>query len=213
MSGCGLRRSTPYIKVCLIIWQIPLLWKNGPKWDLSDSGKSKIVKKKKPFKRIHHSWNIADIGAWSKNHQCFVAYNQWGHKKRGEKKRCKSTSRDLRRIRHEATRTHYPPVLPYSTAATDLEYQEARGVQCSDMVEGREAEPQPPLDKSHRLKWAKKSLDRFFKGFVDWWDVNNSMTLVQPTRWMGPWLDQWWMQSSASFQTPARWRWGTGMGR
>lgn len=162
------------------------------KTDLADSGKSKIVKK--TFRGIYHSWNITDIGACSKNHQHFVANSQLGHKKRGEKIRCKSTARDLRKIRHETTRN------PLSSSAALFHNCNRHGVsrstRCSvlgDMVEGWEAEPRPPLDKTHRLKHpelAKKSLDRFFKDFVDWWDENNSMTLVQPTTWTGPWLDQ-----------------------
>ena len=45
-GGCGLRRSTPYIKVCIIIRQLLFLRENGQKnIFLNDSEKSKIVKK------------------------------------------------------------------------------------------------------------------------------------------------------------------------
>lgn len=79
----------------------------------------------------------------------------------------------LRIIRHETTRS------PLSSSAALFHncnwHGVSRSTRCSvlrDMVEGWEAEPRPPLDKTHRLKrpeWAKESLDRFFSGVL-WTD-------------------------------------------
>jgi len=150
-GGCGRRRSTPYIKACIIIRQLLFLRQNGPK-KRSDSEKSKIVKR---LSEGCSTLEIAKIlGHDHRTIKCFVANSQQSHKKRVEKKRRKLTAKDLRRIKREAIRN------PLSSSAVIFQNCNLPGVprstRCSvlrDMAKVRRAETRPPLNKTHKFKW------------------------------------------------------------
>ena len=162
-GGCGLRRSTPYIKECSLF-----PGEMGQKRDLTDAEEAKSVKS------LSEGCSTLELSKMLGHDQTaikgFVANSQQGRKKRVAKKRCKLTTKHLRRIRREATRN------PLSSSAAIFHNGNlpggSRSTRCSvlrDVAEVREAETRPPLNKKHKLKrqeWAKKYLKTdFFQWF------------------------------------------------
>ena len=111
----------------------------GQKRDLTDSEKSKMVKR---FLEGRSTLEIAKIlGRDHRTIKRFVANSQQGRKKRVEKKRRTLIAKDLRRIKREATRN------PFSSSAVIFQNCNLPGVsrstRCSvlrDMAKVRKAE-------------------------------------------------------------------------
>ena len=136
----------------------------GQKSDLTDSEKSKIVK------RLSEGCSTLEIAKiLGRDHRTikrFVANSQQGRKKRISKKSRKLTAKDLRRNKREATRN------PLSSSAAIFRNGNLPGVprstRCSvlrDMAKVREAGTRPPLNKTHKFKrqeLAKKYLKADF---------------------------------------------------
>ena len=160
----------------------------GQKRDLTDSERSKIVKS---LSEGCSTLEIAKIlGRDHRTIKRFVANSQQCRKKRGEKKRRKLTAKDLRRIKHKATRN------PLSSSAVIFQNCNLPGVprstRCSvlrDMAKVRKAETRPPLNKTHKLKrqdWAKKYLKTDFSKVL--WTDEMRVTVDGPHGWARGWI-------------------------